>query len=83
MNEYSFREGAVGRFGHADALPCQGLDDAPVVEVVEVGVRVQHRQGQAVELRVGQRPNNVRLKAFNILFSCQKLKGTFRTANFF
>ena len=70
LNEHSFREGAVWRLGHTDALPGQGLDDTPMVEVMKVGVRIQNWQGQAVELCVGQRPNNVRFKAFHILKCC-------------
>ena len=67
LNEHSFREGAVWRLSHTDTLPGQGLDDTPMIEVMKVGVRIQNWQGQAVELGVGQRPNNVRFKAFHIL----------------
>lgn len=41
------------RFGEGDSLPCEGLEDAPVVQIVIVWVRVDVGQGRAVELCIG------------------------------
>lgn len=67
MDEDRLGEGAVRRLRHANSLPGQGLDDAPVVEVVKIGIGVEHGQGHAVELCVGQGTHNVRLETFGIL----------------
>ena len=61
-------ERAVGRLRDKDSLSGQGLDDPPVVEVVEVGVLVEVGQGHAVQLSVGQRMHNVRLEVISILW---------------
>ena len=61
LDEHGLSEGTVRRFCHADALPGQSLNDSPVVQVVEVRVGVQVRQGHAVQLGIGQGTNDVRL----------------------
>jgi len=59
LNEHGLSEGTIRWFGHADSLPGQGLNDTPVIEVVEVRVGVEVRQGHAVQLRVGQGSHDV------------------------
>ena len=54
LYEDSLCQGAVGRLADKDPLPRHGLDDAPVVEVVIVGVLVEGSHAHAVELCVGQ-----------------------------
>ena len=67
MDEHRLRQCAVWRLRDADPLPGQRLDDAPVVQVVEVGVGVEVRQRHAVQLGVGQGADDVRLQSFYIL----------------
>ena len=67
LDENGLRERAIRRLRHEDALPGQGLDNPPVVEVVEVGVIVQVAQSHAVQLCIGQRVHNVRLQPLGVL----------------
>ena len=59
LNEHGLGEGTIRRLGHTDALPGQGLNDTPMIEVVEVRVGIEVRQGHAVQLCVGQRSHDV------------------------
>ena len=76
MNESCLRQGHVGRLGNVDALPGQSLDHAPVVQLAVIGIRVDVRQCQAVELRVGQgvhyRWFQILLILFDTIFNIQK-----------
>ena len=67
LDEDGLCEGAVRGLGDEDALPGEDLDDAPVVEVVVVGVGVEVRQRQAVQLRVRQAVHDVRLQVLDAL----------------
>ena len=69
MYEGGLCEGHVGGFLQVDAFAGQGLDDAPVVQLTVVGVGVDVRQGQAVQLGVGQRVHYARFQILLIL--CQ------------
>ena len=52
-----------------------------MIEVVEVGVCVEMREGHAVQLGVGQGSNDVRLKSFHILQkSAESLRKIIRNA---
>ena len=67
LDEDGLGERAVSGLGDEDALPGEHLDDAPVVQVVVVGVGVQVRQRQAVQLRVRQAVHDVRLEVLDAL----------------
>ena len=67
LDENGLRERAVRRLRDEHPLPGQRLDDAPVVEVVVVGVGVQVGQGHAVQLGVGQGVHDVGLEVLNVL----------------
>ena len=67
MYEGGLGEGHVGRLLEVDTLAGQRLDDAPVVQLAVVGVGVDVRQGQAVQLGVGQGVHHVRLQILLIL----------------
>lgn len=67
LDEHGLGERAVRWLRHVDALPGQRLDDAPVVEVVEVGVGVEVRQRQAVQLGVRKAVYDVRLQTLHVL----------------
>ena len=67
LDEDGLCEGAVRGLGDEDSLPGEDLDDAPVVEVVVVGVGVEVRQRQAVQLRVRQAVHDVRLQVLDAL----------------
>ena len=67
LYEHGFGESAVCRLLHRDPFPCQGLNDAPVVEVVVVRVLVQVGQCHAVQFRIGQCTKDSRAEMVDIL----------------
>ena len=60
-------QGAVGGLADEHSLPGHGLDDAPVVEVVIVGVLVEGGHAHAVQLSVGQGVEDSRLEPVLVL----------------
>ena len=67
LDEDGLCERAVCWLCDEDALPGEHLDDAPVVEVVVVGVGVEVAQRQAVQLGVRQAVHDVRLEVLDAL----------------
>lgn len=67
LNQDRLCQGAVRGLADKDSLPGHCLDDAPVVEVVIVGVLVEGGHAHAVQLSVGQGVEDSRLEPVLVL----------------